>query len=166
MESTGRPKTNSFFRKSAGATLPEPLAQPTPQSSSVITVLRGMRIEGPILAQEDMYVDNEVNGPITSNSKVTVGPSATIHGEIKAREIVIMGRVIGNVEATEKVALCDGADLRGDITTFLISIEEKAYLKGKIDCRLEPAAKVLPPARSTDSRERTAPVLIRASPGA
>jgi cytoskeletal protein CcmA (bactofilin family) len=126
MDLTGRPKTNSFFGKSAGATLPEPAVQPTPQSSNLTTILKGMRIEGSILAQEDMYVDNEVNGPITSNSKVTVGPSATIHGEIKAREIVIMGRVIGNVEATEKVALCDGADLRGDITTFLISIEEKA----------------------------------------
>ena len=163
MDLTGRPKTNSFFGKSAGATLPEPVVQPTPQSSNVTTILKGMRIEGSILAQEDMYVDNEVNGPITSNSKVTVGPSATIHGEIKAREIVIMGRVIGNVEATEKVALCDGADLRGDITTFLISMEEKAYLEGKIDCRPAPPAKVLPPARSSDSRARTAPVLIRAS---
>src|ERR1700686_2383659 len=134
MESTGRPKTNSFFGKRAGATLPEPVAQPTPRSSNVTTVLRGMRIEGLILAQEDMYVDNEVNRPITSNSKVTVGPSATIHGEIKAREIVIMGGVLGNVEATERVARCDGADLRGDIISFLISMEEKAYLEGKIDC--------------------------------
>src|ERR1700676_4001411 len=126
MESTSRPKNNRLSRKNTGALLSEPLAQPTPQSSNVTTILRGMRIEGLILAEEDMYVDNEVNGPITSNSKVTVGPRATIHGEIKAREIVIMGRVIGNVEATEKVALCDGADLRGDITTFLISMEEKA----------------------------------------
>ena len=71
MDLTGRPKTNSFFGKSAGATLPEPVVQPTPESSNVTTILKGMRIEGLILAQEDMYVDNEVNGPITSNSKVT-----------------------------------------------------------------------------------------------
>ena len=133
------------------------------EPSSVATFLTGMRVEGPISAREDIHVDTDVNGPITSDSKVTVGPKATIHGEIKAREIVIMGRVIGNVDATEKVALCDGADLRGDITTFRISMEETAYFVGKIDCRPSSQARAFPPGSSTESRGRNAPEKIRPS---
>ena len=112
-----------------------------------------MKVAGQISAREDIYVDVEINGPIASDSKVTIGPNGIVHGPIKAREIVILGRVFGNIDAVDKVALGEGADLRGNIQTVYISMNEKAYFKGRIDCRpLDAQVRPFPPA----SESRTA----------
>jgi len=97
-----------------------------------------------------MYVDTDVNGPITSDASVTVGPSGIIRGEVKGRQVVVFGRVLGDIEATEKVELHDGAEVTGDIYTFYISLDEKASFKGRIDCKpLDAVARQMPPASET-----------------
>jgi cytoskeletal protein CcmA (bactofilin family) len=128
--------------------------QATSDLRPLTTILRGMKVAGQISAREDIYVDVEINGPIVSDSKVTIGPNGIVHGPIKAREIVILGRVIGNIDATDKVAVAENADLRGDIQTLHISMDEKAYFMGKVNCRpLDAQLRPFPPA----SESRTVP---------
>src|ERR1019366_10068720 len=167
MSSTGRPNSFGPFAKGIATTLPITSSmQSANEPAPAPTFLTGIRIDGQILAHEDIYIGTDISAPITSNCKVTIGPDATVHAEIRAREIVVLGRVIGNVEATEKVALCDGADMRGDIITVRISMAEKAYFAGKIDCMPDTDAhqvRSLPPASSPDSRGRTSPETVRPS---
>jgi cytoskeletal protein CcmA (bactofilin family) len=65
--------------------------------------------------------------------RLTIGPNGTVHAGIKAREVLALGTIHGNVEATEKIEIRKDAKLVGDIRTARIIIEDGAYFKGSID---------------------------------
>ena len=72
--------------------------------------------------------------------RLTIGPNGKVHSNIKAREVVILGNVQGNGEATDKLEIRKDARLVGDIKTARIVIEDGAYFKGSIDTvKPEPA---------------------------
>jgi cytoskeletal protein CcmA (bactofilin family) len=100
------------------------------------TIGKAVRIVGQIFAKEDLNVDGDVEGTIEStDNKVTIGSTGRVQASVKAREVVILGQVQGNVEATDKVDIRREAKLVGDITTARISIEDGALFKGSIDIR-------------------------------
>lgn len=127
---------------------------------------------GQIFTKEDLNVDGDVEGTIESaESKVTIGATGRVQASVKAREVVILGQVQGNVEATDKVDIRREAKLVGDITTARISIEDGALFKGSIDIRKpEPkttAASTPQPAAassSSSSSSTPAPVAAAATP--
>ena len=102
---------------------------------------KAVRIEGQIYSKEDLYVDGDVEGTIElQEHRLTIGPNGKVHSNIKAREVVILGNVQGNVEASDKLEVRKDARLVGDIKTARIVIEDGAYFKGSIDIvKPEPA---------------------------
>ena len=105
-------------------------------SRNLATIGKAVRIVGQIFTKEDLNVDGDVEGTIESaESKVTIGATGRVQASVKAREVVILGQVQGNVEATDKVDIRREAKLVGDITTARISIEDGAFFKGGIDIR-------------------------------
>src|SRR5437879_6452937 len=97
---------------------------------------KAVRIVGQIFTREDLYVDGDVEGTIESqDTKITIGPNGRVQASIKAREVVILGQIQGDVEASDKVDLRKDAKLVGNITTARISIEDGAVFKGSIDIR-------------------------------
>jgi cytoskeletal protein CcmA (bactofilin family) len=120
---------------------------PEPESrGGTATVGKSVKIIGQIYTKEDLYVDGDVEGTIESlENKVTIGPNGRVQASIKAREVIILGQVQGNVETSDKVDLRKDAKLVGDITTARISIEDGAIFKGSIDIRKpEPKPAVAP----------------------
>src|ERR1019366_4677508 len=82
-------------------------------------------------------------------NKVTVGPNGRVQASIKARDVIILGQVQGNVETSDKVDIRKDAKLVGDITTSRISIEDGALFKGSIDIKkAEPKTTPAAPAPS------------------
>ena len=65
--------------------------------------------------------------------RLTVGPNGNLKAMVKAREIIVIGTIHGNVEATDKIEIRKEAKLVGDIKTQRIVIEDGAYFKGSID---------------------------------
>ena len=65
--------------------------------------------------------------------RLTVGPHGKLQAGVKAREIVVLGTIHGNVEASDKIDIRKDAKLVGDIKTARIVIEDGAYFKGSID---------------------------------
>ena len=119
---------------------------PEPDSRSAATIGKSVRIVGQIFAKEDLYVDGDVEGTIeTLENKVTIGPNGRVKAGIKARDVIILGQVQGNVEVSDKVDIRKDAKLVGDITTARISIEDGAVFKGSIDIR-KPEPKAATPA--------------------
>jgi cytoskeletal protein CcmA (bactofilin family) len=114
-----------------------PYRMPEPESrGGTATVGKSVKIIGQIYTKEDLYVDGDVEGTIESlENKVTIGPNGRVQASIKAREVIILGQVQGNVETSDKVDLRKDAKLVGDITTARISIEDGAIFKGSIDIR-------------------------------
>jgi cytoskeletal protein CcmA (bactofilin family) len=119
-----------------------PYRTPETDSRSAATVGKSVKIIGQIFTKEDLYVDGDVEGTIESlDNKVTVGPNGRVQASIKARDVIILGQVQGNVETSDKVDIRKDAKLVGDITTARISIEDGALFKGSIDIR-KPEPKV------------------------
>jgi len=110
-------------------------ATPTTESARVAaSVGKSVIIKGQIFSREDLIVDGEIEGVIEVNDhRLTVGLNGRVRASIKAREIVVLGSVDGNVEALDKVDIRKDAKLIGDIKTSRIAIEDGAYFKGSID---------------------------------
>ena len=74
------------------------------------------------------------SGTITlTDSKLTIGPSARVDADVAARDIVILGVINGNVTATMRVELRKGGNLTGNVRAARLSIEEGAFLSGKVE---------------------------------
>ncbi len=121
---------------------------------------KAVKIAGQIFSREDLYVDGDVEGTIElMEHKLTIGPNGKVHAGVKAREVVALGAIQGNVEASERVEIRKDAKLVGDIKTARINIEDGAYFKGSIDIvKSEP--KVQP------SQPRPQPQATAAAPAA
>jgi cytoskeletal protein CcmA (bactofilin family) len=115
---------------------PYRLPDTDPRTMNTATIGKAVKIVGQIFTKEDLYVDGDVEGTIESQeNKVTIGPNGRVQAGIRAREVVILGQVQGNVEATDKVDIRKDAKLVGDISTSRISIEDGALFKGSIDIK-------------------------------
>jgi len=98
------------------------------------TIGKAVRIVGQIFSKEDLFVDGDVEGTIElMEHKLTIGPNGKVHAGVKAREVVALGTVQGNVEANDRIEIKKDAKLVGDIKTARIVIEDGAYFKGSID---------------------------------
>lgn len=125
---------------------PYRMPEPEPRGAAA-NVGKSVRIIGQIFTKEDLYVDGDVEGTIESlENKVTIGPNGRVQAGIKAREVIIVGQVHGNVETSDKVDIRKDAKLVGDITTARISIEDGAIFKGSIDIRKPEPKPVAAPA--------------------
>jgi cytoskeletal protein CcmA (bactofilin family) len=93
-------------------------------------------IRGELTGNEDLYLDGEIEGNIDlRDHKLVIGPNGKIKATITARDIVLHGRVEGNVSATERVELKKSCSLVGDVSTQRIVIEDGAFFKGAIDIK-------------------------------
>ena len=114
-----------------------PAARPAAATEAVRGVAaigKSVIIKGQILAREDLYLDGEMEGTVeVPEHRLTIGPHAKLQASIRAREVVVLGSVNGNVEAIEKMDIRKDARLIGDIKTGGIVIEDGAFFKGSID---------------------------------
>jgi cytoskeletal protein CcmA (bactofilin family) len=104
--------------------------------SDVGHIGKSVIIRGELTGNEDLYLDGEIEGTIDlRDHKLVIGPNGKIKATITARDIVLHGRVEGNVSATERVELKKACTLIGDVSTQRIVIEDGAYFKGSIDIK-------------------------------
>jgi len=93
-----------------------------------------LHIKGHITGTEDLQIDGKVDGPISLRGHgLTVGPTAQLTSEIHAREVVVFGKVVGNLHARDRVDVKSDGSVIGDISTARISIEDGAQFKGRIE---------------------------------
>ena len=105
------------------------------------TLGKGLFIKGEITGSESLYIDGKVEGAINlPGNRVTIGRNGQVAANITAREVVVLGKVKGNVSATDRVDIRAEGSLNGDVSAARISIEDGAFFKGGIDIR-KPDAK-------------------------
>ncbi|HEX3103462.1 MAG TPA: polymer-forming cytoskeletal protein [Terriglobales bacterium] len=104
------------------------------------TIGRSLVIKGEISGSESLYVDGRIEGTISfKEHRVTVGRNGVVAANISAREVVIMGKVTGNIECSDRVDIRSEGSLTGDIISRRISVEDGAMLRGSV--QLAPAEK-------------------------
>jgi cytoskeletal protein CcmA (bactofilin family) len=124
-------------------------------------------IRGDLSGNEDLYMDGDIEGSITlPESRLTVGPNAHVRADIHARDVVVFGRLTGNVKAIGRVDLRESALVNGDIVASRLSIEETVVLKGKVELKAttETQAKSAAQASSAEDTAANTPLFTR--PGA
>ncbi len=100
------------------------------------TIGKGLFVKGEISGSESLFIDGKVEGSISlPGNRVTVGRNGQVASSITAREIVILGKVRGNVIASDRVDIRAEGALTGDVTAARISIEDGAFFKGGIDIK-------------------------------
>jgi cytoskeletal protein CcmA (bactofilin family) len=110
--------------------------EPTTSGNSIG---KSVKVAGQIYSKEDLFVDGTVEGTMEApEHKLTIGPHGSIIGKdgkdaIKAREVLVLGTIQGDVEAFERLEIRKDAKLQGNIRTSRIVIEDGAYFKGSID---------------------------------
>jgi cytoskeletal protein CcmA (bactofilin family) len=108
--------------------------RPEPARGGVAILGKSVILKGQIYGREDVTIDGEVEGTVElQEHRLTVGPTGKVVATIKAREIVVLGTVQGNIETREKIEIRKEAKVIGDIRTARIVIEDGAYFKGSID---------------------------------
>ena len=104
-----------------------------------------------------LYIDGKVEGAINlPGNRVTVGRNGQVAANIVAREVVVLGKVRGNVSATDRVDIRAEGALNGDVSAARISIEDGAFFKGGIDIR-KADAKPAPAGGAPNAIQATAP---------
>ena len=97
-----------------------------------------LQIKGEITGSEDLQIDGIVEGPISLDGHdLIVGSEARLHSEIHAGEVVVCGKVVGNVQAWGRVEITKDGSITGDLSCARISIEDGAHFKGRIE--IDPA---------------------------
>jgi cytoskeletal protein CcmA (bactofilin family) len=148
-----------------------PMGKFEPQSpAGSASIGKAVKVVGQIYSKEDLYVDGEIEGTVEAlEHKLTIGPNGVVHAGVKAREVVALGTIQGNVEAHDKLEIRKDAKLVGDIRTARIIIEDGAYFKGSIDIvKPEPvkaAAKPPQPTAAPASAVAAPPVVAHATVG-
>src|SRR5229473_2340149 len=113
---------------------PPPMPRPvttTTSSSDQATIGKSLVIKGEVTGSESLYIDGRVEGSINlSGNRVTVGRNGVVAANINAREIVVLGKVRGNLTASDRVDIRSDGSLTGDVVAARISIEDGAFFKG------------------------------------
>src|SRR5438046_3576545 len=121
----------------------EPAAAAAPRTAATTTTTadqatigKSLVIKGEVTGSESLYIDGRVEGSINlSGNRVTVGRNGVVAANINAREIVVLGKVRGNLTASDRVDIRSDGSLTGDVVASRISIEDGAFFKGGIDIR-------------------------------
>jgi cytoskeletal protein CcmA (bactofilin family) len=109
-------------------------------------------IRGQLTGSEDLYLDGDIEGTIDlRDHKLVIGPNGKIKATITARDLVVHGKVEGNVTGSERVELRKSCSLVGDISTQRIVIEDGAYFKGAIDIKENAPRKTMAASASAGS---------------
>ena len=122
----------SQFSSNPNATPVKTVSVPVEQA----TIGRSLVIKGEVTGSESLYIDGRVEGSINlAGNRVTVGRNGVVSANINAREIVVLGKVRGNLTASDRVDIRSDGSLTGDVVAARISIEDGAFFKGGIDIR-------------------------------
>ena len=99
-----------------------------------VNIGKSVVIKGELSGSEDLTIEGQVDGKIELRQHVlTIGPHGRIRAQVFAKAVVVLGEIVGNVQATDKVAIRDSGVVEGDIVAPSVGIAEGGRFRGKID---------------------------------
>lgn len=102
----------------------------------VAAIGKSLVIKGEVSGSESLYIDGRVEGSINlPGNCVTVGSNGQVHANVTAREVIVQGTIVGNVNASDRLKVQSEGSLTGDAVAQRISLDDGAFFKGKIDIR-------------------------------
>ena len=113
-----------------------PVSTPTPVSPARTSATLGhsVVIKGDLTGQEDLTIEGRVEGTIESKQhSVVIGQQAAIKAQIFAKDVVVLGKVVGDITASTKIEIRPQGKVEGDLVAPAVAIAEGATFRGSID---------------------------------
>jgi cytoskeletal protein CcmA (bactofilin family) len=115
----------------------------------VINIGKSVVIKGELNGSEDLTIEGSVDGKIELRDHVlTIGSHGKIKAEVFAKVVVIVGEVVGNITASEKVEIRDNGSVDGNIVSPRVAIAEGSHFRGSVDMQRKPAAAPVQPPKA------------------
>ncbi len=129
-------QSSDNFKQNMPSSNPVPPVKIAGAPGEQATIGRSLVIKGEISGAESLYVDGRIEGSVNlAEHRVTIGRNGSVQANITAREVVVMGKVTGNIDCIDRVDIRSEGVVNGDVTTQRISVEDGAILKGGIQVR-------------------------------
>ncbi len=94
---------------------------------------KSISIKGDLTGNEDIVIEGTVEGKVNlPDGQLTIGAAGTVKGEIQAKAVVIVGRVVGNVSGLERIEVQGSGVVEGDVAAPRLIVAEGAVLNGTI----------------------------------
>jgi cytoskeletal protein CcmA (bactofilin family) len=117
-----------------------PSTRPAPPSG-VTLFPRGVRLVGDLSAQEDLLIEGDVTGTIDMpGHAITISEEARVDARIFARDVTILGAVVGRIAATEIIDVREGATVSGELAAPAVALAEGAQMHGRVETKRVDAA--------------------------
>ncbi len=100
-------------------------------------------VRGEVRGSEDLIIEGRVEGSVMlNNGRLTIGPSARVQADLAARDVLVLGAVIGNISASGRVELRAGSEVIGDIRSTRLAVEDNAVFRGKVELAVSGAVQL------------------------
>ncbi len=125
--------------------------------SEMANIGKSVTVKGDLTGNEDLTIEGTVEGRIDlPNNQLTIGAEGTVKAEVKAKSVVVIGHVNGNVTATEKAEVQQSGIVEGDLSAPRLIVAEGARLNGTVtmgDNASKPSAATPPPPKAAAGGE-------------
>jgi cytoskeletal protein CcmA (bactofilin family) len=102
---------------------------------------KSISIKGDVEGDEDTVIEGRVEGRVTlKNHHLTIGPNGDVQGEVSGRQVTVVGRVAGNVVASERIEVRESGQIQGDLIAPRLLVAEGALINGAITMKAVPGA--------------------------
>jgi cytoskeletal protein CcmA (bactofilin family) len=119
------------------------MAEPPDERRTSAWIGKSLRVEGRIVSTEHLTIEGHVEGTIeVGDHSLIILPEATVTADLAAKTVAISGTVTGNVVASDKVDVRATGSVNGDIVTPRLTLEDGAFVSGRIDAGRERDAAV------------------------
>ena len=99
----------------------------------VANIGKSISIKGDLTGNEDLVIEGKVEGKIDlPSNQLTIGANGTARAEVKAKTVVVVGRVSGNVSATERIEIQATGIVEGDVSAPRLIVAEGAVVNGSV----------------------------------
>lgn len=105
-------------------------------------IAEGMVLTGDLVSQHALRVDGEICGNINCAEKLIVGSQGFVNGDVVSKEVILMGRIKGDIRASESLVLKGKARLDGNVKTRMLSVEPEAVFNGCCNMDAEEPIKI------------------------
>jgi cytoskeletal protein CcmA (bactofilin family) len=125
---------------------------------------KSISIKGDVVGDEDTILEGRVEGRVSlRNFHLTIGPNGDIQGEVSAKQVTVVGKIVGNVIATERIEVRETGRIQGDLIAPRLTVAEGAIINGAITMKEGSALEKLRPAEKKIEAAPTPLVAHKAS---
>jgi cytoskeletal protein CcmA (bactofilin family) len=163
-ESGPRPESSPARMESS-----PPRSSSAPGSREAAVIGPSIHIDGDVRGEEDLLIEGEVGGTLQlKNNSLTIGPNGKVRADVYAHSIYVDGYVEGDLFGSERVHIRKNAQVRGNVTSPRVSVEDGAKFKGAIEMDPQAAQNVIgnrtAAARNAPSSQQPAPKPVMQQP--